>query len=1115
MPDPRKYVVKPITAPKPEEPSEQLTWAQKAGRVTAPVVRVGGAIIGAPGGLLGVGANAFAEELAETLEGSKINPLRVAAEGAIGLVPGGAIVSRARPVLSFLKGAALSESANMARRATEEGGFDASKVLPKNAEEAWWDIGTSSLGGMLSGYFAGRPTPKPAPAPLTGQAAKAAEAEAKMAEFEKLPRKEKDRLLKERAKADNVEAEAAKTRQDATTKAAELRRAELEETFLARQEAETAAQKTAVEEAARKKFEQTKAGRVPSTTVSETTTAPDVNPAGGKGQVKTSFRVAKPKRGGDAGTPPVKAPQGPGPQDMSNVIEGEIIPPTPPARLALPPVSGDSLPSSASVSPAGPKLAPGATNTLPEIDAARDRAADRRVAEFKDRLGGKRSTDTPTSVLGVEPVAPVVDPAVQAAVEAAQTSLGGKVAKVAAGNPVQAWKDKLANILRMTGEEPPRTEPKTPVLTEAVKGTEPPVRVSEPVASVEPSGAPVASPVVEPTLPPEVIPDVPLTAPQAPPAGIPFRSSKTMATDLYRDLRAAQKAGELTPVPGVDREHQPIRLAGRAAVGRPGTERRVAEDLGDVIGGRRATDQPLVEPSAPPPPSPRTPPLVQGPPKGVAQTNAAREAAGSPEVRARAAESRKVGNFIRKGKDLPEGFEGMDPATQRQTVLDLLRKFAKGEEGSVSPEVATRLGLALTGAAGGAYLDDEDPLRGAVFGLGAGLAGPQLAEFLYKSRGNPKMLRQGVNNLLQQLPDFQRSNYLGVPENLVINSVAAPYGGMVLGSLEQALSGNPVGKKALKALADPRNFFKNYSVHEARKMFHAGEEVGRTGQEAHHIQNTDWSDPKQWLRGLLQIPAETIGAGDYAAQKVVKNADMPKGMAQLYGLTSQPRSATGNNINSLTALWEGADPLLLKMALPFKRTAINVMERGFERTPLVGFFADLAMKNPDTLRQQLVKQGMGFAVWVGAEQVGELTPPEHANRVRRFVTNSAGAYGLQAGTGFAAGQARARGQINQESLWREAMDMGVVSGRNMLNAAPLPTTQIGTDYLNTARDLTRGNPEGKSVTDLLPSGIVPGIVRDKTPGGMSNVLRKNLKKVKGTQEPDSVWDADYSLSETP
>lgn len=1043
-----KYVPTTPTAAESPKEADQPSGLRQAG---AAVIRTGAPWLASEGGLIGAGVNGTAELIAELLEGSKPNLGRIMLEGGLGAIPGSAMIKAGHAGISALKGAGIAELGNVGRRYTEKGNIaDAyrpiTEAMKGNFGELGMDLGTSALGagvGAIGGHYSTAPEPKAPPIPPSAGEKAAQTAEERMAEFNKLPRKEKDRLLKERANADRVEAEAAKAQQDA----------------------EAAAKKATEDEAARLKFEKEKAGRVASTTVSETTTAPDVNAAGGKGQVRTSFRVAKPKKGG---APRVNAsPQGPAPveptsMDLSNVVDGEIIPSTP-ERLALPPDS--RVPGGPEADATRAARVDAAVNAAPplspELDVPAPAGSPTFDAEGKvvtpvssEPLPSSASVSPAAEAIAPvepavpvvpEPVVPPVDPAVQAAVDEAQMSLGGgKAPKGSKVDPVQSWKDKLATILKMTGEAPPTTEPKTPVLTEAVKGREAPVSVPEPVATVEPPVAPVASPAVEPTLPPEVMPEPPLTGVGGPgegtPSNIPFRSSKTMATDLYRDLRAAQKEGTLPEVPGVPREKQPVRLAGRAAQGQPGTERR-GPDVGPVDGGLRATDIP--EPTIPSVTERPLPP----PPKGVAQTASARTASQSPEVRARAAATRVANNLKRKGGS---------------------------EKGEIDPALMFKILLGGGGALAGAAVNPDDPLTGAMVGGGLGLGAGHLGSKMLNPGGE-----EALNKFFEKVPNFSRFSYLSGPSNIAANALAGPVGSGTMGSLEQILAerlGAPKGTRdaagAFGEVANPINFWNKFV-----------DAQGRAGQILRNAQNTeraggtftskpiDWSNPKSIAAHGLEIPATAMAAGDEAVRGILVKHGFSEDEARRITLTSEPlwRVTKGLVNFSRTGGPIGA------MMLPFARTAANILEQGAERTPVIGFAAQL-LKDPkfrDIWQKQVAQQGLGAATWLVAEQLGESMDPETAKGMRKFVSNLGGQYSLAATAGFTMGQSARAGKTNASDFLKSAI--GSFTGD-----VPLPSTQVFTDY-----GTAIGNTMDTGALQL-PNALNPGVLRDRgIPGVIS------------------------------
>jgi hypothetical protein len=165
---------------------------------------------------------------------------------------------------------------------------------------------------------------------------------------------------------------------------------------------------------------------------------------------------------------------------------------------------------------------------------------------------------------------------------------------------------------------------------------------------------------------------------------------------------------------------------------------------------------------------------------------------------------------------------------------------------------------------------------------------------------------------------------------------------------------------------------------------------------------------------------------------------------------------------------------------PFTRTASNVLAATPSRTPGIGFLAK-AMGQDISWPELLSQQTMGTGISAGAYELGKNTDPAAAKYVRKWVRNLGGRYGVVASTFFEMGQAARLGQPKGEAL-----------KKGFIEAAPLPTTEVPKDII----DSVINNVEGKPT---FPRFAVPAILQGKkdnsNPAGIVpyNMLSGNSK----------------------
>lgn len=373
--------------------------------------------------------------------------------------------------------------------------------------------------------------------------------------------------------------------------------------------------------------------------------------------------------------------------------------------------------------------------------------------------------------------------------------------------------------------------------------------------------------------------------------------------------------------------------------------------------------------------------------------------------------------------------------------------------------LSSLLGAGLGAATGGA-MNDEDPIAGALggaaLGAGAGFALPTIASKLTEIGASPEIVGNTIEKLqhdgntheaaakiAKTLPQFVRFNYLMDGVGLPANFAVGPWGSGVAGTLEAWMSGDPRGKAAfLELVSSPMQFLRDVRASYPEAM----ERVGRA--EGYAL-----SEASGKMEKTLAFPGSLMTAGDIAIRNFLQRHGFSDDEARIITMTSEPFTKSG------TWLTHGRG-LLADLTLPFKRTPVNIAEQGFLRMPGIGSILQgvgqaSGRRAADPIKTQLLQQGMGLGVGVGSEQLGENVDPTTAKWLRRYLTNAAGPYGLLAGLGFTAGQAKAKGV---PSVPKEVI-------RTLPYNLPMPSLEPITDALTYALE-----PEN---LDKLPRGAYP------------------------------------------
>jgi hypothetical protein len=369
----------------------------------------------------------------------------------------------------------------------------------------------------------------------------------------------------------------------------------------------------------------------------------------------------------------------------------------------------------------------------------------------------------------------------------------------------------------------------------------------------------------------------------------------------------------------------------------------------------------------------------------------------------------------------------------------------KGERGASATEALLTTALGIGGAGVGAAMDDDDPLRGALIGGTLGAGASMIPRLLQSVNLTPEILqtpegrKTAAEELLNAIPQFQRFAYLSDVRGLPANAVIGPYGSMMTGALEAALSGDQRGWAVLRNAWNPMTFLKEWNTarQEATTLLREGElgrAEGLTFQEPEHYIPRSLEEANSTFRYGTSIPGVMMTQGDVAARKFLMDAGFSADEARRMTLTGEPQTRWGKDGANLgrsgSSLWN--------VLFPFKRTPINIAEEGASRIPGLGFGLDYLTDADTTLREQLVKQAGGLGAGVAGYQIGqELDDPRSnaQNFARRGATNFAGRYSLPMTLGILLGQTVGQGK----NLTKRDIENGVSQ------SIPLPGPDALTD----------------------------------------------------------------------
>ena len=365
----------------------------------------------------------------------------------------------------------------------------------------------------------------------------------------------------------------------------------------------------------------------------------------------------------------------------------------------------------------------------------------------------------------------------------------------------------------------------------------------------------------------------------------------------------------------------------------------------------------------------------------------------------------------------------------------------------------------------GAQIQQGEPemLTGDVPG-GIGKAGPTL-QFMGK-----------------MLPNIYRAALLAEPTSLTINTIAAPWGAGNIGAIErmisESLKGNPaMARKYINALANLWN-----PIEHPKRFFQATREAGRLLhgplERAEYMKVAAPGTATRAIEKGVSFPGSMMFAGDLATRKAWTAAGIPEHLARRATLTYNPTTSAGEGVVEFAKRHPS-----LAMLQPFSRTAVNIVESGIERTPILGwvFNANSNPKFRQHIAETATQQGMGFAVYEVGKYIGSNTDPQTAreNQIYKLAANMSGQYGMLMMAGIAAGVAEQTGRATGPSFW-PGMSQAIGSAFSEL---PLPQTGGPMDVINAGIAAMKGEdyrPEAEYWPERhLPRTLMPGFLQDE------------------------------------
>lgn len=368
--------------------------------------------------------------------------------------------------------------------------------------------------------------------------------------------------------------------------------------------------------------------------------------------------------------------------------------------------------------------------------------------------------------------------------------------------------------------------------------------------------------------------------------------------------------------------------------------------------------------------------------------------------------------FARDVREAPDPRALWSTERKARTAIDEILAKAGDESGFITPEMLLPILKTIVGGGAGsvigAGLNEDNRMLGALEGgaLGAAVMNPRA--------------------LARLIPQLQGSRYFSMLSSPMTHAknVAGAAGAVGGEALERGLTGDVQG--ATDVL---RNAFSKETIGDIIAEFKAPQFASTAG------------DPK-WgpIEGLLGLPARAMSAVDAGATRALERSGLTPEDARSVTFTNQPKSKTGQYLVSR--------PGLLSLPIPFPKVATNIIERGIERTPILGSVAE--QLSGGALKTSMPKQAIGLAAMLAAANAGELPP---------LVQALLAPYALPTSMGAAIG---AKGNEDADATLFDRLKAG---GEAFLESSPLPSDTFAYDP---ARWLAQLVPNlGKDISSAL------------------------------------------------
>jgi hypothetical protein len=296
-----------------------------------------------------------------------------------------------------------------------------------------------------------------------------------------------------------------------------------------------------------------------------------------------------------------------------------------------------------------------------------------------------------------------------------------------------------------------------------------------------------------------------------------------------------------------------------------------------------------------------------------------------------------------------------EPLPQQSGLFD--------ESGFARPEILAPIAGAGAGAVIGPMIEDDPTVGGIGGALHGGLAG-----LLATPAGRRALIQARYGNML---------SYMAVPKSLIGN-----LSGVAAHALERPERAGRIASE----------LFSGETVADVPRQW-------RSGQFRENAPNEATS--------ALNLPGRVMGAGDQVAQGVLRRSGATPDEAEELMLTSMPRSPGLRKLQEGLTAGDWASQLA-RLAVPFSKTAFNLLERGVERLPGVGGMASVRqMSNPTddiARRRQILGTLAGAAgAGIGMSEAGGFL--EENPWLLPFIAPMAGPYALPTVLGMAGGMA--------------------------------------------------------------------------------------------------------------